>query len=611
MSTFDLIVVGGGHAGAEAAAAAARLGRRVALVTLRTDEIGRLSCNPAVGGLGKGQLVREIDALGGLMAQAADASTIQFRTLNTRKGLAVRSSRAQVDIHRYPAHVQAKLESLSEVTVVQGEVEGLQMKGGRVCGVVLAGGSALHASAVVLTTGTFLSACMHFGEEQVEGGRVGSGAANALGQFLRDAGLRTIRLKTGTTPRVDGRTVDFSCLVAQEDTDGHFSFTPPTSRLPRVRCYLAETHEGTHDIIRGALDLSPMFSGQITGVGPRYCPSIEDKIVRFADRKRHLLFLEPEGLDTHRLYVNGMSTSLPRSVQLAMVRSVAGLETADILQYGYAVEYDAADPRDLDRGLQHRAIPGLYLAGQVNGTSGYEEAAAQGLLAGVSACLGEPFVLGRDQAYMGVLVDDLVTRGVGGEPYRMFTSRAEHRLRLREDNADRRLMPLAREMGLLGEAAWRAFQERQEGIIAGEKALSTRVIPDSATRARVEAAGLGPLRKACEARDLVKRPGVRYADVARVMGLPDLPPVVAEQVETDAKYAGYLVREEQRAAVTQRMASVSLATLDFQAVVGLSNEVRHRLEAGRPEDLASAARLPGMTPAAVTTLALHVAREMG
>jgi tRNA uridine 5-carboxymethylaminomethyl modification enzyme len=440
---------------------------------------------------------------------------------------------------------------------------------------------------------------------------VGSSAANALGQFLRDAGLRTIRLKTGTTPRLDARTVDFSRLAVQEDTEGHFSFTPPVSRLPRVRCYLAETHAGTHDIIRGALDQSPMFSGQITGVGPRYCPSIEDKIVRFAGRKRHLLFLEPEGLDTHRLYVNGMSTSLPRAVQLAMVRSVVGLEAADILQYGYAVEYDAADPRDLDRGLQHRAIPGLYLAGQINGTSGYEEAAAQGLLAGVSACLGEPFVLRRDQAYMGVLVDDLVTRGVGGEPYRMFTSRAEHRLRLREDNADRRLMPLAREMGLLGEAAWRAFGERKDGIEIGEKALSTKITPDRETCSRVGSAGLGPLRKACEARDLVKRPGVRYADVALALGLPELSPVVAEQVETDAKYAGYLAREEQRAALTRRMAGVSLATLDFQAVAGLSNEVRYRLEAGRPEDLASAARLPGMTPAAVTTLALHVAREMG
>ncbi len=611
MSTNDLIVVGGGHAGAEAAAAAARLGRRVVWVTTRAEEIGRLSCNPAVGGLGKGQLVREIDALGGLMAQAADAATVQFRTLNTRKGLAVRSSRAQVDIHRYPAQIQSRIMSLPGVTVVQGEVERLQMKGGRVSGVVLNGGSELHASAVLLTTGTFLSARMHFGEEQVEGGRVGSSAANALGKFLRDAGLRTIRLKTGTTPRLDGRTVDFSRLSAQEDTEGHFSFTPPTSRLPRVRCFLAETHEGTHDIIRGALDLSPMFSGQITGVGPRYCPSIEDKIVRFADRSRHLLFLEPEGLDTHRLYVNGMSTSLPRDVQLAMVRSVVGLESAQILQYGYAVEYDASDPRDLDRGLQHRNFPGLYLAGQVNGTSGYEEAAAQGLLAGVSACLGEPFLVGRDQAYLGVMVDDLVTRGVGGEPYRMFTSRAEHRLRLREDNADRRLMPLAREMGLLGEDAWRAFLERQEGIRAGEKALSTRIIPDAATCAQMEGAGLGPLRKACEARDLVKRPGVRYADVARVLGLPELPAVVAAQVETDAKYAGYLAREEQRAALTQKMATVSLVAVDFGTVAGLSNEVRHRLEAGRPADLSSAARLPGVTPAAVTTLALHVARERG
>jgi tRNA uridine 5-carboxymethylaminomethyl modification enzyme len=608
---FDLLVVGAGHAGAEAALAGRRLGARVAMVTLDRRHVGRLSCNPAVGGLAKGNLVREIDALGGEMAKVTDLATIQFRRLNTRRGLAVQSSRAQVDVAHYPRRMAEALERCG-VTLIEGEAAEVLITDGRASGLALVDGTVLHAPRVVLTTGTFLAAVMHCGPEQTVGGRIGDRGANRLSSCLQSLGLRLGRLKTGTTPRLDGRTIDWARTERQTDVvpDGCFSFTPPASRLPGVECTITSTTERTHDIIRANLHRAPMYSGQIQGVGPRYCPSIEDKVVRFAHKERHQLYLEPEGLETDRVYVNGISTSLPREVQDDVVHSIPGLESAAILQYGYAVEYDYGDPLDLDAGLQHKGVPGLFLAGQVNGTSGYEEAAAQGLVAGVSAMLGEPFVLSRDEAYIGVLVDDLVTRGVGGEPYRMFSSRAEHRLLLREDNADRRLMPRARDLGLLDDEAWARFEKKREDI---ERTVrwceGTTVSPDEATSARFAAIGWALPKNKVSAAALLRRPEIAFADLSAILPLPDVDAEVAEQVETDLKYEGYLQREEARAERTRKMTQLALPPdLDF-ALPGLSHEVSERLRKARPATLGAAARLPGITPAAVDLLALHLARR--
>ncbi len=606
-----IIVIGAGHAGCEAALAAARLGCAVTVVSLKRAHIGRLSCNPAIGGLAKGNLVREIDAMGGAMARVADVTTLQFRRLNTRKGLAVRSSRAQVDIHRYPAQMSRRL--LAAADFVEGEVAEVRTASGAVCGVTLADGTMLDAEAVILTTGTFLSGVMHCGEQETVGGRIGDTAATRLSRCLLDLGLRLGRLKTGTTPRLDGRTVDWERLQRQVETveGGHFSFTPPASRLPPLDCYIAYTNATSHDIIRAALDRSPLFTGQITGRGPRYCPSIEDKIIRFADRPRHQLFLEPEGLDTDRIYINGLSTSLPAEVQEALVRSIPGLEKATIVQHGYAVEYDFADPRDLTHGLEHRSIPGLFLAGQVNGTSGYEEAAAQGLIAGLSAARGEPVRLGREQAYIGVLIDDLVTRGVGGEPYRMFSSRAEHRLLLREDNADRRLMPLAHSIGALDDDSWAAFQVRQDDIARCQAwCHATAFTPDAATLNRFDDAGLTRIRKKTTIAELMRRPEVTWEALGALSeDQPAVSAVVAEQVITDLRYAGYLRREAVRAARTRKMAAVTIrADMSFR-LPGISNEVAERLEHAQPETLGAAARLPGVTPAAIDLLAIHIARR--
>ncbi|TNE85023.1 MAG: tRNA uridine-5-carboxymethylaminomethyl(34) synthesis enzyme MnmG [Deltaproteobacteria bacterium] len=611
--TFDIVVVGAGHAGCEAAAAAARLGSRVAMVTLDLRHVGRLSCNPAVGGLAKGHLVREIDALGGLMARVADASSIQFRRLNTRKGLAVQSSRAQVDIDVYPRKMRAVLDAIDGLTLIEGEVAALETRSGQVCGVVLGDGTALSCSAAILTTGTFLGGVLHCGAEQTVGGRVGDDAAHALSRSLGELGLRLGRLKTGTVPRLDGRTIDWDALEVQDDTypDGRFSFAAPEEKLPQVDCHVVHTHEGTHELIRGALDRSPLFTGAISGRGPRYCPSIEDKVVRFPERERHLVFLEPEGLNTHRVYPNGLSTSLPVDVQEAMIRSLPGLGDAVILQPGYAVEYDFADPRDLGHDLQHRDVRGLYLAGQVNGTSGYEEAAAQGLIAGISAATGEAFHVERDEAYMGVLVDDLVSRGVGGEPYRMFPSRAEHRLLLREDNADRRLMPRGRALGLIDDATWARFEAKREAIERGRSALrDTLVKPLPEVREALEARGLGGLKKPSTAEELLRRPDATWTDVVAVAGMPELPADAAEQLEVDTKYAGYIDRAQRRAASARKMEHVSLPSdLDYRALTALSSEVRERLAEARPETLGQAARLPGITPAAVSVLAAVLAKR--
>mgnify|MGYP002632415984 CR=1 FL=1 len=603
---FDIVVVGAGHAGCEAAAAAARLGRRVAVVTLRADHVGRLSCNPAVGGLAKGHLVRELDALGGLMGRVADAASIQFRHLNTRKGLAVQSSRAQVDIEVYPRVMRQALDEIDDLVIIEGEVAAIETAAGRIAGVRLADGTRLKTPAVCLTTGTFLSGILHCGDSQQVGGRIGDGAAHALAGSLIDLGVRLGRLKTGTVPRLDAKSIHWDRLQVQEDTvpDGRFSFGRTKSKLRQVDCHLTYTNSRVHELIRENLHRSPLFSGQIEGTGPRYCPSIEDKVVRFPDRDRHLLFLEPEGLNTDRVYVNGLSTSLPADVQDAFVHAVEGLEDAVILQYGYAVEYDYADPTDLGHDLQHKAIPGLYLAGQVNGTSGYEEAAVQGFVAGVSAALGEVFHVERSEAYIGVLIDDLVTRGVGGEPYRMFTSRAEHRLLLREDNADRRLMPRGRELGLIDDETWGAFETRQTEILRGQQALQTRISPTPAIIAELESRGLGGMKKPCTAEEILRRPLATWRDLVEVHGLPEVDPAAAEQLEIDTKYAGYIQRAARRAVAASKMDTLKIPpNVDWRSVETLSWEVRERLTEAQPTTLGQLGRIPGVTPAAVNVVA--------
>lgn len=603
---YDVVVVGAGHAGCEAAAAAARLGARTALITLSAGQVGRLSCNPAIGGLAKGHLVRELDALGGLMGRVADASTIQFRRLNTRKGLAVQASRAQVDIARYPAEMARQLSSIRSLELIEGEVIGLALAGGRVTGVTLASGATLATPKVILTTGTFLAAVMHRGEDRTAGGRVGESTSTALASSLAELGLRLGRLKTGTVPRLAGRTVDWGRMQAQADTaEGHFSFGPRMARPGHVTCRLTYTNEPVHALIRANLRRSPMFSGAIVGRGPRYCPSIEDKVARFPDRDRHVLFVEPEGLATDRVYVNGLSTALPCEVQDAMVGGIVGLEHAEIVQYGYAVEYDFCDPTQLGHDLQLRGVPGLYLAGQVNGTSGYEEAAAQGFVAGVNAAREGLFHVERSQGYLGVLIDDLVTRGVGGEPYRMFTSRAEHRLLLRESNADRRLMPMGRSLGLIDDDTWARYEARAEAMARTRAMLEATAVTPSATMIeRLAHHGLGSLRQAITGADLLRRPEATGAAVWGALELPEPAPDVLDEVEVDLKYEGYVRRAERRAQRAQRMEEVTIpSTTDWSALHGLSNEVRERLAAARPTTLGQVSRLPGVTPAAVHAIA--------
>ncbi len=619
--SYDVIVIGGGHAGTEAALAAARMGVRTLLLTHNIDTLGAMSCNPAIGGIGKGHLVREIDALGGLMARAADAAGIQFRTLNARKGPAVRATRAQADRALYRAAVRRALENQPDLDLFQQAVDDLIVEGGRVTGVVTAMGLKFRAPTVVLTVGTFLGGRIHIGLQHYPGGRAGDPPANALAARLRELPFRVERLKTGTPPRIDRRSVDFEVLEVQpgDDPEPVFSFLGRREQHPRqVPCHIARTTARTHEIIHGALDRSPMYAGVIEGVGPRYCPSIEDKVVRFADKDSHQIFIEPEGLESNELYPNGISTSLPFDVQWALVRSIPGLEQARITRPGYAIEYDFFDPRDLRASLETQFVEGLFFAGQINGTTGYEEAAAQGLLAGVNAALRvrgrEPWCPRRDEAYLGVLVDDLITRGTQ-EPYRMFTSRAEYRLMLREDNADLRLTPIGRELGLVDDARWAFFERKREAIERERQRLrDTWVRPAEVDAQRAEALLGDTLRRETRALELIARPQSSHAAVCKLIGEgdidPDLREQVTEQVEIQAKYAGYIERQRDEVERARQAEAVRLPPdLDYHQVRGLSAEITEKLQRHRPETLGQAGRIPGVTPAALSLLLVHLKKR--
>ena len=616
---YDVIVVGGGHAGTEAALAAARMGVNTLLLTHNIETIGQMSCNPAIGGIGKGHLVKEIDALGGAMALAIDQGGIQFRTLNSSKGPAVRATRAQADRTLYRQAIRTIVENQPNLTLFQQSCDDLIVENDRVCGVVTQMGLKFRAKTVVLTVGTFLGGTIHIGLENYKGGRAGDPPSIALADRLRALPFRVDRLKTGTPARLDIRTLDFSVMQPQpgDDPAPVFSFMGNRDMHPRqIPCYITHTNEQTHDIIRGGLDRSPMYTGVIEGIGPRYCPSIEDKINRFADKSSHQIFVEPEGLNSVEVYPNGISTSLPFDVQMALVRSIRGFENAHIIRPGYAIEYDFFDPRDLKQTLETKYIDGLFFAGQINGTTGYEEAGAQGLIAGANAALQvqdkDPMILRRDQAYMGVLIDDLATMGTK-EPYRMFTSRAEYRLLLREDNADMRLTALGREVGLVDDARWASFNAKVEAVEQEQQRLRGQwVHPDHKAVPALNTLLKNPVSREHSLEELIRRPEMTYAALMDIEGIgPGLDdPIAAEQVEIQIKYAGYIARQQDEIAKTQRHENTLLpADFDYSKISGLSNEVVAKLTDARPETIGKAARISGITPAAISLLLVYLKKH--